>query len=89
MKSLYLDKIINNPIIVKKERLSEYVERDGPPLNAKQHVTNFKKKYKKTFIKEGRVFARVEREYKKPVDLFNSLKNEAYLKEKMKKLDIR
>ncbi len=75
--------------IIKKEKLSDYIERQGPPLKAKQHVQNFKKKYKNTFTKANRIYAKTKREFKKAEELISSLKKESYLKEKIKKLDIR
>lgn len=37
--------------VLKKETLPKDKLWEGPPINAKEHVTNFKKKYKKTFVK--------------------------------------
>ncbi len=74
--------------IIKKQKLSDFIEREGPPLKAKQHVKNFKKKYKKTYIKTNRIYTKVKREFKKPEELIKSLKKEDYLKEKINKLDV-
>ncbi|MBW2974396.1 CCA tRNA nucleotidyltransferase [Candidatus Woesearchaeota archaeon] len=69
--------------MIKKEELSGYIEREGPPLKAEQHVLNFKKKYGKTFIKEGRIYSKVKRRFRNPEELIKSLKKEDYLKEKI------
>jgi len=75
--------------IVKREKLSEHIEREGPPLKAKQHVKNFKKKYKKTFVKGNRVYTKIKREFKTPEELIISLKKDNYLKEKINSFKIR
>lgn len=75
--------------IIKKEKLSDYIEKEGPPLKAKEHVKNFKKKYHRTFIKKDRIYARVKREFKKAEDLIKPLKEDDYLKEKINNLKIK
>jgi len=75
--------------IIKKEKLSDYIEREGPPLKAEEHVKNFKRKYKKTFIKKNRIYTKVKRKFKKPGDLIKSLRNDNYLKEKINNLRIK
>jgi len=75
--------------IIKKEKLSDQIEREGPPLKAKQHVQNFRKKYKKTYTKANRIYAKVKREFKTPDELISSLKKEDYLKEKINSFRIR
>ena len=75
--------------IIKKEKLSSLIEREGPPLKTKEHVKKFKKKYKKTFIKKGRIYAKEKRKFKTPEELVNSLKNDEYLKEKIKSFKLK
>ncbi len=75
--------------IIKKEKLSAQVEREGPPLKAKEHVKNFKKKYKKTYTKANRIYAKIKREFKTPEELISSLKKEQYIKEKVNSFKIR
>ena len=72
--------------IIKKEKLSDFIEREGPKLKDEQHVKNFKKKHSKTFIKNGRIYAHVKRDYKKAIDLIKTLMKEDYVKEKLKGL---
>ncbi len=75
--------------IIKKEKLSDYTKREGPPLKAKGHVKNFKKKYKRTFVKGNRIYAKVKREFKVPEGLIKSLRKEDYFKEKINGFRIR
>jgi tRNA nucleotidyltransferase (CCA-adding enzyme) len=74
--------------IVKKQKLSDYIEWQGPPIKAARHVTKFRKKYKKTYIKNGKLYTKVKRFYKNPNELINSLKNNPYLKEKINNMKI-
>lgn len=74
-------------LIVDKKLLSENVEKQGPPLNLKEHVANFKKQYKgKTFTKKGKVFAKVKREYRDASLLVKDLIKNKYVKEKVKSI---
>lgn len=73
--------------IIKKERLSDYVQLAGPPVGMKQHAKNFRKKYKRTFVGGGRVCAKVKRKFREPSELLVFLvKKDSYLKEKAAKL---
>ena len=69
--------------IIKKERLSGFIEREGPPLSNKIHVENFRKKHKNTFTKNSRIYAKIIRPYLKAADLINDLKKDIYLKDKI------
>ena len=48
----------------------------------------FKKKYKKTFVKGGRICANVKREFRRAEDLIKSTAKDSYLKEKINSLRI-
>ncbi len=74
--------------IIKKEKLSGYITINGPPINLKTHVNNFKKKYKKTSIKNNRIYAKVKRKYKEPKELMKKLLKDKYVKEKVKGIKI-
>ncbi len=75
--------------ILKKEKLSKFIENKGPPLENKIHVQNFKKKHKKTFIQGNRIYTKTRRRFNEPKELINSLRKEDYLKEKINKLGVR
>ena len=75
--------------IIKKEKLNDFIEREGPPLANTTHVQNFKKFHSKTFIKNKRVFAIIKREYLNPTDLIKNLLKDPYLKEKAKGMKIK
>jgi len=71
---------------VKKEKLSPTVIWEGPPLKAVPNVEMFRKKHKKTFEKDGRLFAEEKRKYMTPKELVKELMNSAYIKERVKKI---
>jgi len=75
--------------IVKKEKLSNEIKIMGPPLKVEFHVKNFKKKYKKTFTENNRIYTKIKREFKTSKELIKSLKKEKYLKEKINSFKIR
>ncbi len=74
--------------IIDKKKLSMYVEKEGPPKEMKEHVKKFKKKYKNTSTKKGKLSAKVKRKYREPEKLVKSLIKKKYVKEKTKKAKI-
>ena len=49
--------------IVKSGKLSDKIKIIGPPVELKEHVKSFKKKYKKTVIKNKVVYAEIQSWY--------------------------
>ncbi|MDO8740623.1 MAG: nucleotidyltransferase domain-containing protein [Candidatus Woesearchaeota archaeon] len=75
--------------LVKNKILSKTKIHEGPPLKAAKHVENFKNKYKKTFIKNNRIYAEVSREFINIDELIkNSIKAD-YVTEKIKKINLK
>jgi tRNA nucleotidyltransferase (CCA-adding enzyme) len=72
--------------IVKKELLSEFFEREGPPLTAKKNVKMFKSKNSRTFVKGKRVCATIKRKHCEIHSLVKDLIKEKYVREKVKKI---
>lgn len=70
--------------IVKNRMLPETYEWLGPPVKAKNHVKIFKKKYKNTFIKNGRVYAKVKTQYRDAFKFMIHILADDYLKDKVK-----
>ena len=68
--------------IVKKEKLSDTVELNGPPANAKVDAKRFRAKHKKVLEKNKRLFAVEKRAYKEPLKLVKDLLKEKHIKEK-------
>ncbi len=75
-------------IITNKRELPKYKEIIGPPLTAPKHfIANFKKKYKKTFTRNGRLWAKTKRTFTKPENLVkNLIKTDKYIKAKVSKI---
>ena len=74
-------------MVIDKKLLSETVEKQGPPTGLKGHVANFKKQYKgKTFVKGGKIFAKVKRDYRDASKLIKDLIKDKYVKEKVKSI---
>ena len=71
-----------------KKPLSKFVKIVGPPLKIKQHVDNFKKMHKKTFVKNRRIFAIEKRKFTKPEDLLKSIVKNQFVKERSKSIKI-
>ncbi len=58
----------------------------GPFMEMMQHTTKFKEKYKKTYVKNNRLNAKIKRKYLKPEELVEELLKKKYVKEKAKKI---
>ncbi len=71
--------------IIKEQKLSRKKEQKGPPLKMRKDVEAFQKKHKKTFFKEERIFAEVERNWTTPEALLAALLKRKDIKEKAKK----
>lgn len=73
--------------IIKKQKLSDYIEREGPPVSLAAHVKKFKDKHKATFTRNGKVYAKEKRAYNIPEKLISAIiKNDDYLKDQICKL---
>lgn len=66
-----------------KKPLPPTVEREGPPLFAKQHVAHFKKAHKKTTIKNKRIYALERRVFILPEKLIEKALKDAYVLERV------
>lgn len=71
--------------LTKNKKLAETIEWPGPPLMMEKSVKDFKKKYRKTFTKKGRIFAKVKRKHTTPDSIVNDLIKNKYFKERVKK----
>ena len=67
-----------------EEKLDKEREIRGPPLKIKKAVKGFKKKYKKTFEKKGRMYAKIKRKYLTAESVVEAFRRDEYLKGKVK-----
>lgn len=72
-------------LILDKKELPEFKEHQGPKLEQKKHVENFKQKNKECEIyeKNGRVYAKTIRNYRKPEELIKKLIGDENFKTKV------
>jgi tRNA nucleotidyltransferase (CCA-adding enzyme) len=75
-------------LILNKDVLSESKIIEGPPIKAKVHVERFKEVHKDSFEKEGRIFAKIKREYREPEKLIKKLIEGKFIKEKVEDIKI-
>jgi len=69
--------------LAKNKREKEFVF-SGPPLRVKDHVTNFKKKHKKTYTKSGKIYAKGMHKLIKGDAVVKDILNQSHLKQRMK-----
>ena len=72
--------------IIKKEKMSDTVMLQGPPVKQKKDAERFRQKHKKIIAKDNRLFCEEKRKYKAPEQLVKHLLKEAYVKERVKKI---
>jgi len=70
--------------VLGKKQLSADMDWSGPPLKIKDAVVKFKKIYKKTFTRKGRVWAKIKRQERTPEQVLKRVLNGAYVKERVK-----
>jgi tRNA nucleotidyltransferase (CCA-adding enzyme) len=73
--------------VLKKKTLPATMIREGPPLELKKAVQEFRKKHKKTFTKNNKVMAETKRENTTPEKALNSAIKDQYVKHK--KIELR
>lgn len=71
------------------ENPSEYKKHYGPPLDLKEHVSIFKKKYPDAKVEKNRLYVILKRKYIQPEGFINSLLDEEYIKERVKEIKIK
>ena len=76
--------------ILPRERLPEYYEHMGPPVDEGRHVERFRKSHRRTFVRGTRIYARVRREYRLPQNLIRDLIREKhpYIASRAKRLTL-
>lgn len=75
--------------IVDTKNLEDYEKRTGPSLDSKTHVERFKQKHKKTFEENGRICAKVKREYVKAEEFLKELAREEWFKNNTKQISVK
>ncbi len=70
--------------VLGKKQLPAEMDWSGPPVKIKYAVENFKKIYKKTFVKKGRVWTKVKRQERSPEQVLKRVLNEQYVKERVR-----
>ena len=66
-------------LVVDRKPLEKVKMHAGPPINLKEHAAAFKKIYKKSFVKDGKLFAEIKRKYTEPEKLAGVLLKDEYI----------
>jgi tRNA nucleotidyltransferase (CCA-adding enzyme) len=72
----------------KEINLSQYYIACGPSNEYPEHIIKFKQKYKKTFIQDKKICAKVKREITTLKDKVLNISKDKYLKEKIRGIEI-
>jgi len=73
---------------LRHKQLPAIAEHKGPPLSLRNAVKAFKSKYKKTFNKDGFVWAKIKREHLSPESLVKDLFRSDYIKDKVSSIKL-
>ena len=76
-------------LILDRAALDKKRIHPGPPINMADHAAAFRKLYKKTYVKDGKLYAEVRREYTQPEKLVESLLKAPYLTEKFSRINLK
>src|SRR3989344_271584 len=70
--------------VVKKEKLSDTVLHQGPPIKNKEDAVKFKEKHASAYEEKGRLWVKLKRKYSEPKPLIQHLINDKYITERVK-----
>lgn len=71
-------------LVLKKRQLPDFEVRQGPPLELKEFVKDFKKKNKDAYEEKGRIFARIKIKHPQLEDFVKDIVKGKYVKERVK-----
>lgn len=74
-------------VLNKKELPKEY-EQQGPPIKMKEAILNFKKKHKKTIVKNNKIYAVIKRNKTKLTEILKEIIAQEYVKERIKSIKL-
>ncbi len=74
--------------VLGKKQLSADMDWSGPPLKVKVAVEKFRKIYKKTFVKKGRVWAKLKRKERMPEQVLKRVLSEEYIRERVRSVKL-
>ncbi len=73
--------------LLSSKGLSKFIDVKGPSLKINNHIENFKRAHKKTFIRSGRILALEKRKYLIPEDLLKSTIKNNFVKERSRSIE--
>ena len=70
--------------VLDQKELPATLVRNGPPLTLPEHVQEFKKKNKQTFVKDGKIYATIQVEHSQLGDFIKDVIKDDYVQDKVK-----
>ncbi len=74
--------------VLAKKQLPAIMDWKGPPLKIKDALKKFNKIYRKTFVKKGRIWAKVKRQERSPEQVLKRVLNAPYVKERVRSVKV-
>ena len=71
-----------------KEKLPKTKEVEGPPTKQKLHSNKFRQKHEEAYVKDQRLYARIQREFTNGKKLVEDISNGKYIRERIKRIRI-
>ncbi len=71
-----------------RDKLAPSIEREGPPVDMKKFATIFRKKYRKTHVRNGRLYATVPRDKTLLLEHVRSALDDPSIKERVARISI-
>lgn len=76
-------------LLLDKKPLGDLIEIEGPPMKMKEHINNFRKLHKKTFIKSGKIYSVEKRKFSAAEDLIKGIFKEQFIKERCESRELK
>jgi len=93
VKNVLWERSLENPaffyIVLKTDTLPKEYVHQGPPISKTTHVAAFKKKYKKTWVEQDVVFAKVVRAHEHAKDILLHACTSEYVRERVQSCEVR
>ncbi|MBI2658098.1 nucleotidyltransferase domain-containing protein [Candidatus Woesearchaeota archaeon] len=74
--------------LLDRKPLPASAEIEGPPLKLSQHAANFKKIHKKSYMKNGKLYATIKRKFTLPENLVKDMSKSQYVRQKCMSIKI-
>ena len=74
--------------IVKEGMLKKKKLQTGPPINVRKHADDFKRKHPDAYEKDKRLYAKIDRKYRRSKDLMHDLLQDTFITQRVRSIEM-